>query len=132
MRPPRGRIIKAGDVGVGIVLVGKGCQINSTETRNAEVVIVAPAVEGLQVLRDIEIGARPTQSLIQRYGESLGELREGRNGGELLSVLVVLLVLDVPKPFGLNEVSARTPATDLAIEGRLLGGRLGLVQTQVG
>jgi hypothetical protein len=48
-------------------------------------------------------------------------LREGRDGSELLAVLVVIFVFGVPEPFVFDEVSARAPAYLLAVEWRLRG-----------
>src|SRR5262249_19323717 len=77
-------------------------------------------IKGLEVLRDVEVGAGASQTLVERHAKGLGELRECRDAGELLTILVILLVFKVPEPFVLDEIATCPSATDLAVEGRLL------------
>src|SRR4030095_7182066 len=132
MRPARGRKVKARHVGVRVVEIGKSSQVIEAKASDAEVVVVTVAIERLEVLRNVVVGARASQSFVERDGEGSVELWEGRNGGELLAVLVVVFVFGVPEPFVFDEVPSCAPAELLAVEGRFLGCRFGLVRPYVG
>src|SRR5262249_46041821 len=68
--------------------------------------------------------------LAQRHGEVIGELREGRNGGELLAVLPGTFPFNVPEEAILDDVTAQSSAEVLALEGRVIPPR-GSIQTPV-
>src|SRR5262245_3374829 len=119
MRPARAVVVKPGHVSVRVVEIGEGAQINPSETGDAEVVVVTVAVERLQILLDVEVGARAAYPLVERNRECACEFLEGRDAGYLLAILIVMFVLGMPEPFILDEISARVAAALLAIERRL-------------
>src|SRR5262249_29698763 len=125
MRPARGRVVKTYHVCIRVVEIGEGAQVIAAEAGDAEVVVVAEAIERLEILRDVVIGASAAQSFVEGDAEVAVEfrVREGRNGRGLLAILVIMLVFDVPEPFVFNEVSARVPASLLPVEWRLGGVR---------
>src|SRR5262249_15394930 len=120
MRPARGRIIKTSNVRVRVVLIGESRKTVAAKARDTEVVVITKAVKRLQVLRDLEVSARAAQPFVEWDAEGFSELREGRHVSELLAVLIVMLVLEVPEPFVLDEISTCASTAHLAVERRLI------------
>src|SRR5262245_24019011 len=88
-------------------------------------------IEELRILSQRKIGTNSGQSLIERHCKNIGIFWENPYGSELLPILIILLVFDMPEPFIFDEIAPGAAAEDLAIIFGLFRGWRGLIEAQV-
>ncbi len=89
------------------------------------------AVEGVNVAFDVPVEARAEEILIEWHAEITGELRKRGNRGELLAVLVVAFIIDVPEELVFDYWTTKMTADELAIERWFLSCGKSFVETCV-
>ena len=89
------------------------------------------AVEGVNVAFDVPVEARAEKILIERDTKITGELRKRGDRSELLAVLVVTFIIDVPEEFVPDYWTTNVTSDELAIERWFLRCRKSLVEARV-
>src|SRR6476620_1391180 len=116
---------------VGVIQICESRKVNTAKSGDRIIVIVIKTVESAEAVCPLPIQTTPGHSLIQRDGEGPAELGKAWRAGELLTVLIVALVFNMPKELVLHQESAAAAAEQLPIKRRLRNRWLRLVQTQV-
>jgi hypothetical protein len=89
------------------------------------------AIKSAQLARQLRIYPSADERLIKRHGERPGELWEVWGARELLTILVVALIFNVPEEFVPDQETADPATQNLPVKRRLRRRRFSLIQTQV-